>query len=645
MLAARAAAAGVPDWVRAHLSVPLPAHGDKTSAVVLYSETTVNVERDGKIRQLQRRVFKILRPEGRARGGAAITFLTSQTRIRRMHGWCIPAEGKNYEIGDREAVETALAGILNGELAGDVRTRFLQVPGADPGSIIATEIETESTQPYNQPIEWVVQDTVPVREARYTLEVPAGWTYEATWLHHEPEEPTSLGRGQWQWTVTDEPALLLERRMPPAQQVLGRVDIALIPPGGKFRGFKSWDAVAAWYLGLTLDRREPSAALKQRVAELTASAPTLLAKMQALASAVQSDIRYVAIELGIGGYQPHRAADVLTHGYGDCKDKATLLTTMLAQIGVDSYYVFINSARDAITQDSPANIGFNHVIVAMRLPEEVQDPALQAVLRHPRLGRLLLFDPTDPYTPFGRLSGALQSSYALLVTPDGGELVKTPLMPIEGNGIHRTAHLTLDGNGTLHGEVQELWLGDRASAQRAALSSAAGEADRTRPVQAVLASSLGVFDILKATAEDGQAPGHPLEWRYTLEAPSYAKRAGNLLLVRPHVFGNLSSDLMETPEARAYPVEFGGPERDTDEFDIALPPSYEVDELPPPVDVDDGFASYHSKTQEVAHVLRYTRTFEMRAVTIPAASAAKLKQLYRTIEGDQRAMAVLKSIP
>jgi hypothetical protein len=643
IIALRAAEAGVPDWVKAQLTAPLPAHDDRTSAVLLYSETTVSVERDGKLRQLERKVYKILRPEGRERGVVAITFLTSQTRITRMHGWCIPVAGKPYNVGDRDAVETALPGVLNGYLVSEVRSRALQIPAADPGSVVASELEVEDTQLYNQPIEWAVQDTVPAREARFTLELPPGWTYETTWIDHAPEEPATLRAGQWQWTVREVPAIRLEKRMPPAQGLRGRLVLALIPPGGKFAGFKSWRAVGAWYLSLARDQRNPSPELERRVTELTAATPTLLGKIQALSNAVQSQIRYVAIELGIGGYRPHAAAEVLAHGYGDCKDKATLLSTMLAQIGVESYYMLINTVRGSVTEDTPANVEFDHVILAIRLPNDVKDPSLEAVIVDARLGRLLIFDPTDPFTPFGRLSGALQANYGLLATPDGGELLKTPRMPVDGNGVRRTAQLTLDANGTLHGEVRELWFGDGASAQRAALDSATRDTEQIRPVQAVMAGSLATFDILKAAVGDVHVVSRPLQWVYAFEAQNYAKSAGNLLLLRPHVFGDLSSDLMETPEPRSYPIEFDGPERDTDEFDITLPTAYEVDEMPPAVDVDDGFASYHSKTEEVGHVLRYTRTFEIRDVTVPVGSADKLRELYRIIYGDQRAMAVLKS--
>ena len=171
--------------------------------------------------------------------------------------------------------------------------------------------------------------------------------------------------------------------------------------------------------------------------------------MQALARFLQHDIRYVGIELGIGGYQPHSAVDVFAHRYGDCKDKATLMSSMLKSIGVDSYYVVINTERGSITPEMPAHMGgFDHAILAIKLPDGVADPSLVAVMQHPKLGRLLFFDPTDELTPFGSLRGALQANYALLVTPDGGELTELPQLPPAMNGIRRTreADAYADGN-------------------------------------------------------------------------------------------------------------------------------------------------------------------------------------------------------
>jgi len=398
-----------------------------------------------------------------------------------------------------------------------------------------------------------------------------------------------------------------------------------------------------WYSDLTRGRRDASPEIKQRVAALTISAATQLEKMRALAHFVQRDVRYVAIELGIGGYQPHPAVDVFTHRYGDCKDKATLMSSMLKEIGIDSYYVVINSERGAVTPEMPAHMGgFDHAIIAIRLPDGMQDASLVAVMQHPKLGRLLFFDPTDELMPFGDLSGALQANYGLLMTPDGGELTKLPQLSPSVNGIERTAKLMLTPAGTLMGDVREVRVGDRAAAQRYALKSVSKDTDRIKPVETLLSSSLSTFRLTKASISNLDQTDQPFEFNYSLVAENYAKSAGDLLLVRPRVMGSKSSDLLETKEARQYPVVFEGPSRDTDTFEIAMPAGYEVDDLPPAVNVEYGFASYHSKTEVSGNVIRYTRTYEVKEPSVPLSKVDDLKKLYRIIASDERNTAVLK---
>jgi hypothetical protein len=263
-------------------------------------------------------------------------------------------------------------------------------------------------------------------------------------------------------------------------------------------------------------------------------------------------------------------------------------------------------------------------------------------MQHPKLGRLLFFDPTSELTPFGRLYGSLQANYGLLVMPEGGELVELPQLAPATNGIVRTAKLTLGATGTLSGEVKEVRFGDRASAQRYALKSVTKETDRIKPIETLLARSLSSYHVTKASITNLDQTELPFEFDYSLIADNYAKAAGNLLLVRPRVVGVKSSDLLETKEPRQYPVVFEGPSRDMDVFEITLPVGYEIDDLPPPVSADFGFASYHSKADVSGNVLRYSRTFEVKEPSVPMAKMEDLKKLYRIIANDERNTAVLK---
>jgi len=281
------------------------------------------------------------------------------------------------------------------------------------------------------------------------------------------------------------------------------------------------------------------------------------------------------------------------------------------------------------------------VILAIKLPEGVNDPSLSAILQDKKLGRLLIFDPTDDLTPFGYLRGQLQANYALLVTDGGGELIELPELPAAMNGIRRVGKLTLTPAGTLTGEVTEVRMGDRGAAQRYAMRSAPTSKDKIKPIESLLSGSLANYQITKATVSNLQLNDQPFVYDYSLVTQDYAKLAGNLLLVRPRVVGIKSSGLLETKEPRKFPVEFEGPSLDSDTFEITLPAGYQVDDLPPPVEVDYGFASYHSESEVKGNVLRYTRKFEVKDPSVPLAKVEDLKKLYRIIASDERNTAVL----
>ena len=640
----QAAAGGeAPQWMHALVNASLPSYDEKTDAVLLYSEKNVTVVSVDKIRIHFREVYKILRPNGREHG-TVIVFLNSSRKVTSLHGWCIPAQGKDYEVKDKDSMEVSPPMIAGIELIEDVKAKVLHIPAPDPGNVIGYEYEVEE-HPLVLQDSWHFQEKEPVRGRSYSVQLPAGWEYKASWLNYPSVVAEQAGSNQWRWAVSDVKAIRTESSMPPYGGVVGQMIISFFPPGGLSRtnGFVDWQSMGDWYSNLIDSRLVSSAQIKQEVTVLTASRTTILQKMQAIAEFVQHDIRYVGIELGIGGWQPHPAADVFGHRYGDCKDKAILVRSMLREIGIESYQVAINTERGSITPQTPAHQGFNHQITAIKLPDGLTDASLVAAEQHPKLGRLLFFDPTDEMTPFGQIRGALQANYGLLMAPGGGELIELPQQASNMNSIQRTARLKLDPSGTLKGEVQEVRLGGRAWLERWQLRESNKDADRIKPIENLLADSLSSFRITHATVSNLQRTDQPFGFNYSFESENYSKNAGELLLVRPRVLGVKSVGLLETKEPRRFAIEFEGPALDTDRFEITIPAGYVVDDLPPPVDADYSFASYHSKTEVKGNVIDYRRTFEVKELSVPVNRADELKKFYRIIAGDERNTVVLKA--
>jgi transglutaminase-like putative cysteine protease len=641
-LASPCVAASTPDWMRSLASVPLPPHDEKTNAVQLLSDTVLTVQPNGTMKKHWRVAYKILRPDGEGLGTVMINF-DLHSRITYLHGWCIPASGKDYETKEKDTVESAVIGVDGSELISDARVKLMRIPAAVRGSIIGYEVEQELS-PYLKLDDWDFQETVPVRESRYSLKLPKGWSYKATWINHDDQSPESGDVGSLQWKLNDIKPIRIEQMMPPWRGIAGRLAIALEPPVGQDAGPQSWHEIGLWYGKLAADRRVSTPEIRKQALDLTAGATSSVQKMRVLAEFAQNKIRYVAIELGIGGHQPHKAADIFKNRFGDCKDKVTLMSAMLKEIGIESYYVIINTARGSVTPASPPNLAFNHVVLAIALPNDADDPSLMATMTHPKLGRILFFDPTDELTPFGRIRGALQDNYAVLVAPDGGELIGLPKLPVSSTAVERTAQMTLDDKGTLKGDVREEFRGDAAVALRGLFQSMAQDIDHVKQIEAVAAASLASFEITKASMNNRAMVYQPLQINYSLEAPGYAKLAGDMLLVRPRVLGSKSNGLLETKEPRQNAIEFDGPRLDKDVFEIEMPAGYRADELPPSIDVDEGFAAYHSKTEVLGRKLRYTRTFEIRELSVPLLKAEKLKSFYRTIYNDEGRVAVLKRV-
>jgi len=225
---------------------------------------------------------------------------------------------------------------------------------------------------------------------------------------------------------------------------------------------------------------------------------------------------------------------------------------------------------------------------------------------------------------------------------DGGELTPLPQLVTSSNGTTRTGKFTLDAHGTLIGSVHEVRVGDSAWYQRWALRYVQKDADRIKPLEQLMARSMATFQITKASILNLKQYTQPFGYDWSFGALDYGKTAGDLLLVRPRVVDVKAQALLETKEPRKYPVEFEGPRRDSDTFEIQVPAGYVVDELPPPVDVEYSFGSYHSKTEVSGNTIRYTRTFEIKELSVPVSKTDDLKKFYRIIASDERNTAILK---
>jgi hypothetical protein len=625
----------VPDWLHNAAQQTTKTYADDVNAVILLSETETTVKDNGETISRERRVIKVLRPSGRDAAYQAVPF-DEETKLNYFKGWSISSKGVEYEAKKDDVFE--LAGGEGYEVYSDAKRKIMRIPGVDVGTVVGVEWE-QKRHPYTFEDQWFFQRSMPVVRTRFILHLPASWEYRAAWIQHPEVQPQVQG-STYTWELAEIPRIETEAEMPPWRALAGHLIITFFSEKTRGRSYANWNDYAAWENQLVLPMREASPALQQKVQELAPASMPTLERIKALARFAQRDIRYAAIEVGIGGWQPHPASQVFSNRYGDCKDKANMLGTMLAQIGVKSYYMPINVDRGVTLENSPPNMGFNHVILAIQLPEGSFKSSFPALYEHPKLGHLLIFDPTSPVDPFGQIPYFEQDNYGLLVTEQGGELIHLPLSSPDLNRITRTAKLSLTPDGTLKGEVEEVRSGWQAAIGRSSFEHRT-ISDRRKILEKFLGRMMGNFQLDSVDAENLDDIEKDLIIRYKFTADHYAKNAGSLLLVRPRVLGEKLGALDMT-KPRHYAYEFDAPTLQTDIFEFSLPDGYKIDELPEAAKATFPFGEYNSKIENAGTQLKYSREYKINAVRVPAEKISDLGKFFHEINQDERSMAVLK---
>ncbi|HSY02434.1 MAG TPA: transglutaminase domain-containing protein, partial [Acidobacteriaceae bacterium] len=344
-------------------------------------------------------------------------------------------------------------------------------------------------------------------------------------------------------------------------------------------------------------------------------------------------------EIGIGGQQAHPAEQIFQKRYGDCKDKATLMISMLDAVGIRATWVAVDASRGVIDPGTPSAYG-NHMIAAIEIPKGYDNPRLQAVVAAKTGKRYLIFDPTNAYVPVGQLPEYEQGGYGLLMDGKDSQVIGFPVLDPDLAKTQRTAKFELAADGTLKGDVSVSRSGVAAMAWRGRLSMTSDKEQR-QLMERGLQQDFSTFTLNTESAQNVKQLDQPLEMQYNVTAPLYAKGAGTLLLVRPRVVGSVAEALDDKP--RHVPISFPtGVGTWQDNFDVKIPAGYTVDDLPDPVNVDVGFATYHSEVKAQGDTLHYTRQYTLKKVQIDAGEYAALHKLEGQITSDENSNAVLK---
>ncbi|MBI1853321.1 MAG: DUF3857 domain-containing protein [Planctomycetes bacterium] len=284
--------------------------------------------------------------------------------------------------------------------------------------------------------DFYARDLAPVRNSRFTLIRPKSRHVYLNVKNGAPEATEGPGDEEgtvaYRFEMKDLPGIDVEPFMPPPSEFL---------PGVEATTYGSWDEFSGWWWNLVQRELEPSDAMKAKVQELTQGLDDVTAKARALYDFVVSDVRYEAWEFGVHGYKPYLAATVFDRGFGDCKDKAILLCTLLKQIGVKATPILINAQMERPNEDLslPLVSHFNHCIAHAELP----------------IGPTFL-DGTAQFHSMGTIPDMDRGAHVLNVVDGRAELIQVPEPGPEENLSDEGYDVSIaeDGSAAIKGVVQ-----------------------------------------------------------------------------------------------------------------------------------------------------------------------------------------------
>jgi hypothetical protein len=624
----------VPNWLQQASKAVPPTYEKDVPAVVLHNEQTVNVNADGMMTVTTFHAVRLLTRGGKNYADAYAPYLQSSSKVREIKAWLIRTDGTSKFYGKDETMDRISD---PDDIYDESRIKTIDASNeADIGMVFGFVTVTEERPLFTQD-RWEFQMRLPTLFSRYTLNLPSGW--QATSLaFNRAEIKPSVSGNSYVWEMRDLAPIPPEPDGPSVLNLAPRIVVNYFPASTNAHVYDTWRDVSKWYTELSQSSLTLDDAVAGKAQELTVNAKTELEKIRAIAEYVQS-LRYISLQIDVargGGHRPRPANLVLQRGFGDCKDKANLMRTMLKALKIESYLVLIYSGDPTFVRAEWASPRqFNHCIIAVKVSAETNAPT---VLTHEKLGRLMIFDATDPYTQIGDLPKHEQGSYALIAAGQDGDLVKMPSLSPDANKLERHAEVNLMSDGTIQGKIRQQSFGQSASFERGKLRELSA-ADYSAGIDMWLTNRIKGGKVVKAVPTDRK-----LEGKFDLDieflATSYAQlMQGKLMVFNPAMVGRLDQfSLIEGK--RATPIMIDSSYY-TETIKVKLPDGFIVDEMPESNKIETPFGNYSAKYEMGNGFLLLTRSLVLNRTTVPASGYEDVKHFFGVVRAAELSPVVL----
>ncbi|MGH7730101.1 MAG: DUF3857 domain-containing protein [Candidatus Eiseniibacteriota bacterium] len=628
----------VPDWLAEARRRAAPPGSGRSSAVVLHDEQVVEVPSRGRTIVTTRWAIRVVTRQAAGAARATVGYARGTSEVRHFRVWTLDADGSVLRRWDRKQAAD-VSDLDVGQLYTDLRHLEVSDDRIEPGQTFAWE-SVIVEEPLFAQWRWWFRNRHPCALSRFELRLPEGLETSVRAAHLDSVR-AHRAPGIWSWELRDLAAAPDEPMTPQRPDLGPYLCVQAAATGGDRSAagiaFRDWPAVARW----TGDLAAPQGVVTPEIASLAGGlasrAPDSLARIRAVAHYVQG-LNYVAINFNIGrgwGYRPNAAGAVLSAGYGDCKDKANLLCTMLRAVGHDARLMPVYSgSRDRVDTDWPSPGQFNHCIVAIRAPASYRGPVIEGE----RWGRWLAFDPTDPLTAFGDLPRDQQGSWALPLMPDGPGLVRLPVQPADGSRLERRVDATLAPTGRLSATLTEQSHGQAARDERA-LRRRTSRSEYQSALEAWLPAQGGSVAIGSwSSSEDSTTGRYELEVRY--ESPTFARNVGDRMLTFRSALLSPREPWTPTDGARTMPIALPA-SCVIETLTVRLPEGFGLDERPQDLHAASDLGRLDATWQESGGALVMARRWELHPTTVGPERWPDVRALFGARRASNEATVVL----
>lgn len=501
--------------------------------------------------------------------------------------------------------EDLSARIYNGRI-----TALLVLEDVRPGDVIDYDYSLSGTNPvfgdhFSDAV--ALASFVPMQQLSYRLLSPAGRPirYKVHGLELNPSTAEKGELRELRWERRRVPAVLSEDRVPSWFQEAPFLELS---------DFESWAAVSRWATQLFEQARAGSTPELDRQIELWKSQHAGPEdRMRAALDFVQREVRYFGIEMGVSSHQPHRPAEVFAQRFGDCKDKALLLVSMLDRLGIEARPALVNTNyRRTLDELLPSATVFDHAIVVATLN-----------------GARHWLDATDASSRGASLSqrGSSEVERALVVDPRTTGLTEVPAA--QGGALEVDEHFDIpDYQGSAQLRVRTRFSGDRAGGERSYLARISREELGRVLLNYQAQTDPGATMIVPPVITDDESANViVLEERYAL--PAFWKDQRRV--VRAFAI----SDSVRAPSypLRTMPLAISHPEILHHTVSLSLPEAWNLDDVRKSVE-GEAFR-FDFKMRNEGRLLRYDFHYASKVDNLtPAAVAdhlAKLDKMYESL--------------